>query len=91
MPAPLLTQLWNVPRSKGPGSCWEGTGFFKAGFVSIGSQVQLGEQRVSHLRGKLNEPKQLILTLASAKLCGSWRDVALSPSGLSLLSCQTLI
>lgn len=28
MSGSLPTQPWNAPRSKGPGSCWEGTGLF---------------------------------------------------------------
>lgn len=63
---PLPTQPWNVPRLKGPGSCWEGTRFFKAAFVSIRSQVQPGEQRFPNLSGPLREPNQLVLRLAPA-------------------------
>lgn len=77
---PLPTQPWNVPRWKEPGSCREGTGCFKAAFVSIRSQVQPGEQRFPNLRAPLREPHQLVLRLAPA----GW----VAPVSLGLLSCK---
>lgn len=88
MPAPPPHPALECSQVKGPGSCWEGTGFFKAAFESIGSQVQPGEQGVSYLRGKVSKSKQLILMLVTAKPCNRWQDLTPSASGLSVLSCQ---
>lgn len=63
------------PGQKGLDPAGKEQGFFKAAFVSIGSQVQPGEQRVSDPRGTLGEPNQLILRLVSA----SWVTVSKSP------------